>query len=136
MGWLYERSKRCAGISREQLKRAVADEDAAVVAAFMAEQALEYLIRQILQDLSVSYKNYDITSLSYALDKSQFAFKKRQTLMDNAAKYTKWKDDYFKFGRFSVSYKEVDECLVVVHCLDSARVDDKVNQILEEDSET
>lgn len=121
MSWLLEKSKRCLKICNDELVDSAWDKNARDIAAFMAEQSLEFLLREVIGELGGSYKNYDMSELVRAFQKTGAEFEALSTLIEQAQMYGRWKNSYIMFGTVSVQPGHIRDCTYVIQSLYNAR---------------
>lgn len=121
MSNLYDRYKVRLRHSKDSLSRAGFDDAELDTAAFDAQQALEFLIKYILDCKNIEYKKtHDIGVILRLLLSTGFDFDLKDKALLIASDITKWESES-RYGSGVATVKmTIEECYDIIESIDSA----------------
>ena len=125
MSNLYDRYKRWLKISKDSLAEAGFDDAALDAAAFNAQQAMEFLLKYIMDCKNVPYhKTHNIRELLVGLRDSGFSFDNMDAAMREADRITSWEAGS-RYGSGATTVKGlIEDSYKIIESIDTAWIEE------------
>lgn len=120
MSMLYEWYRSKVDTCRYQLSKSSGEDAWMDGAAFDAHQALEFLLKHIIEEVKGTYKNTHIIAMLYdeLAECCDLSFSREDELISLSGMITKWESESRYGNGVAATTRTINRCLSLTECLD------------------